>query len=297
VQRIIPNVWFDHTAAEAADFYVSVFPDSRILQTQHYPSEELPDFQREWAGQVLAVEFEIAGTRFVAINAGPQFPVNPSISFMLVFDPSRDPAAREQLDAIWERLSDGGEALMPLGDYDFSPHYGWVRDRYGVSWQLILGDPDGDPRPFVVPSLLFGGPAQNRAGEALEFYQQVFPGSREGVVARYEEPVGPATRGALMFADLELLGQWVALMDSGVDQDYTFNPGISLAVHCADQAEIDHYWQQLSTVPEAEQCGWCVDRFGVSWQVLPANLSELTSRPGGYQRMLQMKKIDIAALS
>ena len=98
-----------------------------------------------------------------------------------------------------------------------------------------------------------------------------------------------------MFADLQLFGQWVALMDSGVDQDFTFSPGVSLAVACADQAEIDHCWKHLSSVPEAEQCGWCVDRFGVSWQVLPDNLMELTGRPGGYQKMLEMKKIDIAA--
>jgi len=296
MQRIVPNLWFDHTAAEAADFYVSAFPDARILDTHHYP-DEVPDFQREFAGEVLGVEFELAGTRFVGINAGSQFPVNPSISFMLNFDPSRDPAAREHLDALWERLSDGGETLMPLADYDFSSHYGWLNDRYGVSWQLILTDPDGDPRPFVAPSLLFGAAVQNRASEALEFYQKVFPGSRAGIVARYEQQTGPAGPDALMFADLELFGQWVALMDSGVEQDFTFSPGVSLALHCADQAEIDYYWEHLSSVPEAEQCGWCVDRFGVSWQVIPENISELTSGPGGYQKMLEMKKIDIAALA
>ena len=85
-------------------------------------------------------------------------------------------------------------------------------------------------------------------------------------------------------------------MDSGVEQDFTFNPGVSLILECADQAELDRYWEQLSAVREAEQCGWCVDRFGLSWQVVPAHLAELLAAPGAYARLLEMKKIDIAAL-
>lgn len=296
MQRIVPSLWFDHTAAQAAEFYLSVFPGGRILDTQHYPAAGLPDFQQEFAGEVLSVDFEIAGTRFVGINAGPTFRPNPAISFMVNFDPSRDPAAREHLDAVWARLSEGGTELMALDAYDFSARYGWLQDRYGVSWQLILTDPDGEPRPDVMPTLLFGGPAQNRAGEALEFYAGVFAG-RVGTTARYPEPSGPVTSDSLMFAEFAVDDQWIVVMDSGVDQDYTFTPGVSLIVECADQAEIDRYWEQLSTVPEAEQCGWCVDRFGVSWQVVPANLTELMNRPGGYQKMLEMKKLDISAFA
>lgn len=297
MQRIIPNLWFDHNAAEAADFYLSVFEGARILDTEYYPTEGLPEFQRSYAGQVLSIDFEIGGTRFVAINAGPEFPINPSISFMLNFDLATDPAAREHLDAVWARLAEGGTTLMPLQDYDFSPYYGWLQDRYKVSWQLILSDPGGDPRPFVLPSLLFSGPVQNRAAEALEFYREVFPDSQMGVLARYEAQVGPATPEAVMFSDLRILGEWVTLMDSGADQDFTFSPGVSLGVACADQAELDGYWARLSAVPEAEQCGWCVDRFGVSWQVLPANMAELMEAPGAYSKMLEMKKIEIAALA
>lgn len=297
MQRIVPNLWFDHTAAEAAAFYTSVFPNARVTDTQYYPTDGLPDFQKDFAGDVLMVEFEIDGYRIIGINAGPEFPITPSLSFMLNFDPSRDEAAREHLDALWAALSDGGRALMPLGEYDFSPHYGWVQDRYGVSWQLILTDPGGDPRPFIVPSLLFGDGVQNRAGEALDFYAEVFPGTRKGTLVRYSEQVGPATPGAVMFADLEIGGQWFAFMDSGVDQGFSFTCGVSLMLECADQAELDRYWEQLSAVPEAEQCGWCADRFGVSWQVVPANLGELMQGPDAYQKLLEMKKIDITAFS
>lgn len=295
MQKIVPCLWFDHKAVEAVSFYTSVFPDARVTATQYYPSEGLLDFQQELAGQVLTVEFEIGGTRFTAINAGPEFTVNPSVSFMLNFDPSRDGEAREHLEALWASLADRGTVMMSLGEYPFSRRYGWVQDRYGVSWQFILSNPEGEPRPFIVPSLMFCGPAQNRAAEALNYYQGVFPGARVGTVARYPEQSGPARPGDVMFSDLELLGQWFALMDSGVEQPFTFNCGVSLMIECADQAEIDHYWDALSAVPDAEQCGWCADRFGLSWQVIPANLGALMQAPGSFEKLMHMKKIDTAA--
>ena len=292
MQRIVPNIWFDHTAAEAADFYASVFPDARVTDTQYYPSEGLLDFQKEFAGQVLTVDFEIGGYRLLGINAGPEFQVNPSVSFMLNFDPSVDVRAKENLDAVWAGLSEGGKALMPLQAYDSSPHYGWVEDKYGVSWQLMLTNPAGEPRPFIIPSLMFGHTAQGRAKEAIDFYASVFDG-RVGTVAHYPEQAG-ASAGQVMFADFQLLDQWFAAMDAA-DQDFTFNCGVSLMVECADQAELDRYWQQVSAVPEAEQCGWCADRFGVSWQFVPANLDELMIKPDAFAKLMGMKKIEISA--
>jgi len=292
MQRIVPNVWFDHTAAEAAELYTSIFPGGRVIGTQHYPTEGLLDFQADMAGQVLTVELELAGYRLLGINAGPEFPVNPSVSFLLNFDPSADPQAREHLDALWAALSDGGKALMPLQEYPFSPRYGWVQDRYQVSWQLMLTNPTGEPRPFLTPSLMFGQAAQGRAAEAIDFYTSLFAG-RTGTMARYPEQAGPVA-GTVMFADFQMLGQWFAAMDAA-DQDFTFDPGVSLMLSCADQAEIDHYWDRLSAVPQAEQCGWCTDRFGLSWQVVPAAMGELMTKPGAYARLMGMKKIEIAA--
>lgn len=97
-----------------------------------------------------------------------------------------------------------------------------------------------------------------------------------------------------MFADFMLNGQWLAAMDSGVEQDITFNEGISLSIACKDQAEIDYFWEKLSTVPEAEQCGWCKDQYGVSWQIVPENTEELLKKPGAFANMMQMKKLVIA---
>lgn len=295
MQKIVPNLWFDHTAAEAAAFYARVFPDARVVDTQYYPTEGLLDFQQEFAGKEITVTFEIGGYRFVAINAGPEFTVNTSVSFLLNFDPSRDPDARAHLDQLWAALAEGAEVMMPLGEYGHSSHYGWVRDRYGISWQLMLTNGEGEPRPFITPTLIFGADVQNRAGEAAAFYTAIFPGSRIGTDVRYPEATGLATTQSVMYTDIEVFGQWLALMDPSFEQDESFNPGVSLMLECDDQAELDHYWALLSAVPEAEMCGWCADQYGLSWQLVPANLEELMSKPDAYSKLMNMKKIEIAA--
>ncbi len=228
-KQITPNLWFDGNAKEAVDFYVAAFPNSKITSIYNYPNsaeEGLADFQLELAGKELTVDFELNGNRFVAINAGPEFKFNPSTSYMVNFDPSENEQAREHIDDVWEKLIDGGEALMPIDEYPFSKRYGWVKDRYGLTWQLILTDPSGEPRPFIIPSLMFSGKNTNRAEEAMKFYTSVFKDSKQGTVARYSENTGPAKSGSLMFADFELGDQWFGIMDSGVEQDFMFNEAV-----------------------------------------------------------------------
>lgn len=295
-QKITPNLWFNGNAKEAVDFYVSAFPDSKMISTAHYPNsaaEGLADFQLDMAGKVLTIEFELSKQRFTAINAGPEFQFNPSISFIVNFDPSRDEQAREHLDELWGKLSDGGKALMPLDAYPYSKRYGWVRDRYGLTWQLMLTDPKGEPRPFITPSLMFSQKNTNHAEEAINFYLSVFKDAKQGTLARYSEDTGPAKASSLMFADFTLAGQWLAAMDSGVEQDFSFNEAISLAVACKDQAEIDYFWGKLSSVPASEQCGWCKDKYGLSWQIVPENMDELMKKPSAFAKLMQMKKLII----
>lgn len=148
-QKITPNLWFDGNAKEAAEYYVSVFPDSKVVSTEYYPKsmeEGLADFQKDMAGKELVIEFELNGQRFTAINAGPEFKFNESVSF---------------------------------------------------------------------------------------------------------------------------------------------------AISCNDQEEIDYYWEKLSSVPESEQCGWCKDRFDLSWQVVPRDMGELMKRPNAYTHLMEMKKLVI----
>ena len=150
MQKITPNLWFNGNAKEAVDFYISVFPGSKIISTEYYPAsaeEGLADFQKELAGKVLTIEFELSGQGYVAINAGAEF---------------------------------------------------------------------------------------------------------------------------------------------------SFSEAISFAVTCKDQTEIDYYWEKLSSVPESEQCGWCKDKYGLSWQIVPENMGELMVKPNAFSTLMQQKKIVIS---
>jgi predicted 3-demethylubiquinone-9 3-methyltransferase (glyoxalase superfamily) len=147
LQKITPNLWFDGNAKEAVEFYVSVFPNSKVISTSYYPKVGLLDFQKGLAGKELTIDFELSGNRFTAINAGPEFKFNEAVSFLIT---------------------------------------------------------------------------------------------------------------------------------------------------CEDQDEIDYYWEKLSSVPEAEQCGWCKDKYGLSWQVVPKGMEGLMNNPNAFANMMQMKKIVIA---
>lgn len=150
MQKITPNLWFNGNAEEAVDFYLSVFEDSKIISTEHYPNsaeEGLADFQLNMAGKVLTIDFSLGDQRYTAINAGPEF---------------------------------------------------------------------------------------------------------------------------------------------------TFNEAVSFAVACKDQDEIDYYWGKLSSVPESEQCGWCKDKYGLSWQIVPEGMAEAMKKPDAFAKLMQMKKIVIA---
>lgn len=292
--KIIPHLWYDTQAKEAAEFYCSLFPDSRItnVTTLH----DTP------SGDCDIVSFQLSGQPFMAISAGPYFTFNPSISFFLNFDPSRDKNARKNLDAIWEKLSQGGSVLMDLNKYPFSKRYGWLQDKYGLSWQLILSDPGGEERPFIVPSLLFVGGMCGKAEEATDFYLSVFQNSKRGIVARYPKGMPPDNEGTIMFTDFMIEGQWFAAMDSAAEHKFAFNEAISLMVSCNSQKEIDYYWEKLTAVPEAEQCGWLKDKYGVSWQIHPAMLDEMMQNGTREQidrltkAFLPMKKFNLADL-
>ena len=280
-QVITPAMWCDGTPDEAAQFYADVFRDASI-------AEQAPG---------IAATVSIHGFRLSLINGGNQYAPNPSISCILNFDPllfGGEEQARDYLDELYERLSTGG-VLMELGEYPFSPRYAWVRDRFGMTWQLMLTDLDGDPRPFVIPSFMFGGTNHAHAEEATDTWIALFDNARRGALYRYEEG-GPLDAGTVMFTDFTLRGTWMAATDSGTFHDFTFTPGVSMIVSCRDQEEIDRYWAGLSAVPEAERCGWCVDRWGVSWQIVPHNIAELMADAATRDKILHMGKIDLTKL-
>lgn len=285
MQGITPHLWFDTQAVEAARFYCETFPSSRVTSVV-----TLPDTP---SGDADMVAFELFGQPFMAISAGPHFRFNPSVSFTLACEDAAE------VDRYWERLSTGGNTLMELGSYPFSARYGWTTDRYGLSWQVSLTD---DVAQRITPSLLFVGDVRGRAEEAIRSYISTFPDSGIDLLLPYGPDAGAEVEGEVMFASFRLAGQRFTAMDSALAHDFAFNEAISFIVDCDDQEEIDRYTDALSADPDAEQCGWLKDGFGVSWQVSPSELDTMLVEGSPEQlarvtsALLPMKRLDLAAL-
>ncbi len=298
MQKINPFLWFDDNAEEAVNFYVSTFKDSKIKGTTRY-SEASSKAAGRPKDSVMTVAFELFGQSFTAINGGPIFKINPSVSFIV------NCKTGNEVQELWDNLSNGGTALMPLDKYPFSEKYGWIQDKYGVSWQLIQAS--GDFQQTIIPTLIFTGNISGKAEEAINNYTSIFSditASESKLISafRYSPDQKPEKEGTIMFADFKLDGQIFAAMDSAREHKFNFNEAVSFVVNCESQREIDYFWDKLSAVPQAEMCGWLKDKYGLSWQIVPANIGELLSskEPGKSQRVmqkvLQMKKLDIEEL-
>ena len=287
MQKIVPHLWYDKEAKEAALFYISLFDESKILNTTII--ENTP------SGDAEIVDFELAGQQFSAISAGPYFKFNPSISLMVACD------SVEEVNTKWNALSEGGTALMPLGEYPFSKWYGWIEDRYGLSWQLMFVE-GGQSGQKITPNMLFSSESCGRAEEAVKYYTEIFNDSEIGIISKYGEGEAAAPKAKVNFAAFKLSGINLSAMDNGFDVDFTFNEAFSLIVNCKDQKEIDYFWDKLSAVPEAEQCGWIKDKFGVSWQIVPENMNQILFEGTREEKQriteafLQMKKFDLEVL-
>ena len=289
-QKIVPFLWFDNRAEEAVEFYTSIFPNSRIDFLNRWPKGgPFPENSVQTAG------FSLDGTDFYAFDAGPQFKFTPSISFFVVLE------TEEEFEALWKELERGGKVQMPKDQYPWSPLYGWVNDRFGLSWQLMLGKLS-DVGQRVSPCLLFSGDRCGRAEEALRLQMSLFEDSSLHGISRYMAGAdGP--EGLVAHAQYSLGGKVFMAMDSGMEFEAPFNEAISLYVNCRDQEEVDFYWESLTAEGGAEsQCGWLKDRFGISWQIIPEFLSDKISNgdPIRLGRMMEelwgMKKLDLAKL-
>jgi len=261
-------------------FYTSIFKGSKILSTSPGPD-----------GKVMTGTIELLGQEFMALNAGPLFKFNPSISFFVYCK------TEEDIDALWNRLSEKGTVLMPFSSYPFSKKYGWLNDQFGVSWQLNLTEQEK-----LSPCLMFVGKQAGRAKEAMDFYTSLFENSKITSLFQYEAGEGDREEN-VKHATFTLSGQEFIAMDSSLAHDFTFNEAVSLFVKCETQEEVDELWDKLTVDGgEESQCGWLKDKFGVSWQIIPNALGELLGdhdreKAGRVmQAMLGMKKIDIAGL-
>src|SRR5437867_8175490 len=244
-QVITTHLWFDKEAKAAAEFYTSVFPDSR--------TKDVTTLHNTPSGAVDVVTIELCGQEFTLISAGPLFTFNPSVSFLVACQSTKE------VDALWGALSDGGSVLMNLDRYPFSERYGWTQDRFGLSWQVMfMGDREVKQR--IIPTLMFVGRVCGKAEEAIHYYASVFPQTHIDHILRYTNGDKPDKEGTVKHAGFTLGSQEFMAMDSARAHDFAFNEAISFMVHCKTQEQIDYYWEKLSAVSNAEQCGWLKDR-------------------------------------
>lgn len=272
-ELITPCLWYDNQAAAAASLYCNVFPDARIV-----------------VQSPIVTEIEVAGQHLTLLDGGPMYRPNPSISLFYTCE------TEEEITTIWEAFSKDGFVLMPLNKYPWSEKYGWVSDRFGISWQLSLGTV-ATAGQKIAPFLLFVGDNYGRVEEAIQHYSSIFNNSGTDAILRYTKDEKPDVEGKIKQAKITLNGQKFMLMESAHAHKFAFNEAVSLTIHCNTQDEIDHYWDKLTESGEESRCGWLKDKFGVSWQVIPTILGKLMTDPNkagkAAQAFMQMRKFDI----
>lgn len=276
--KLYPCIWLDKNGKEAAGYYKSIFPDTHITEDN-----------------ALVQMLSINGQNLMLLSAGPHFKPNASISFLIANE------NEEETVRLFNELSADGIVLMPLDSYPFSTKYGWVRDKFGVTWQLYTGE-KGNTDQYFVPTLMYVNQQNGRAKEAIELYTSIFPGSQTEGVMEYDGKED--TKGNVQHAQFQIDHFTMACMDSSLKHQFDFDEGISLVVITADQQETDYYWDNLVKDGGKESmCGWLKDKFGVSWQIVPQKLMILMNQEDRDKAkqvtdaLMQMKKIDIDHLS
>lgn len=273
---IYPCIWFNGDAKEATDFYCAAFPDTEIK-----------------ISTPMVVTFQIKGKTFMALNGGADHRPNPSISFFNTCE------SAEEVDRAWAVLLEGGKVLMPIDSYPWSGKYGWIEDRYGVSWQLSTGSPDVQQAAALFPSLMFTNEQNGKAEKAINFYCSLFENSSIEFISRYEVAEHDIP-GHIKFAQFKIDGYRMSAMDSSGPHQFTFDEGLSLVISCDTQEEIDFFWLNLTEGGKEGRCGWCQDAFGVWWQIVPAVLGALMSdsrkAPKVAEAFMKMSKSDLATL-
>jgi predicted 3-demethylubiquinone-9 3-methyltransferase (glyoxalase superfamily) len=286
MQKITTHLWFDKQAKEATALYVSLFNDSEIKHVSTLSGTP--------SGDTDIVSFKLAGQEFAAISAGPYFTFNPSTSLFTVFD------NEEEIQKVWNALREGANVLMPFDTYPWAKKYGWLQDKYGLSWQLSWSE-NHQMKQQITPMLMFTQDKVGLVKEALETYTSIFHNSKIEMMVPYAEGDGDKV-GLIKHARFTLEGQDFLAMESSLDHKFSFNEAVSFMVKCETQEEIDYYWDKLSAVPEAEQCGWLKDKYGVSWQIVPTLMNTMLGSGDKEaakrvtEAFLKMKKFDIEAL-
>jgi len=289
--EIIPCLWFKSEAEEAVKFYTCLFDEAAIANTSRYGKEGYEQHGMP-EGTVLSMNFTLSGKNFLALNGGPHYSFTPAVSFFVVCE------SMVELENLWEGLANGGTVMMPLDNYEWSEKYGFLEDRFGVSWQLSFGK-IADTGQKISSSYMFIVDQFGRGEEAVHFYTSIFnPSSIDGIL-RFPDQEGDLA-GKVQHAQFKILGETFMIMENAFDHQFSITPAISQIIQCETQEEIDHYWEKLSEGGKEEQCGWLKDRYGISWQVVPTMLSKGLEDPAKAKKLMAafmpMKKLDIETL-
>ncbi len=261
--NIYPCLWMDGTAKEAAEHYCTIFEEAKILSTNP-----------------MVTMFSLFGKKIMALNGGPMYKITPAVSFSIHC------SHEEEIKEYWNALSTDGFEMMPLDKYDWAEKYGWVKDKFGMTWQLFFR-PETNQDQKLNCSLLLTDGNFGKAKTALDYYCTIFPSSAIEI-----EDTGTASDGSgmqfLRFGQANISGETISAMDGEGAHKINFTEGLSLVVECETQKEIDHYWLALSAGGSEGRCGWLKDQFGVSWQIVPTILGRLMSDPQKQEAVMQV---------
>jgi predicted 3-demethylubiquinone-9 3-methyltransferase (glyoxalase superfamily) len=293
MHKITPFLWFNTEAEDAVEFYTIIFNNSKILDISRY-NEAAANASGMKTGSAFVISFQLEGQNFTAMNGGPNFKLNESISLFVYCE------SDAKIEKVYNQLCKGGKVLFPLDKYDWSPRYAWVVDKFGLSWQLDVEKINNKQK--ILPALLFVNNKVLKVKEAVEFYCSVFPNSKILMEYPYNESAG-LPDGTLLFSQFSLTDHLFNAMSGQGDHDFDFNEAFSFVVDCQNQDEVDYYWNKLASDGGQESmCGWLKDKFGISWQIIPRILSDMLNDKDSaksqnvMQAMLQMKKINIEEL-
>ncbi|WEK34547.1 MAG: VOC family protein [Candidatus Pseudobacter hemicellulosilyticus] len=292
IQPFTYCIWQDRQGSAMADLYISLFGGKKGATTYYTKAGIEEHGQAE--GSEMAVSFEIGGLQLMALSAGPMFRPNPSISFSVICE------TEAEVDRLWTELVKDGKVMMPLDKYDWSARYGFLEDRFGVSWQLMLGKLSDVGQP-ITPTFLFVKDRFGQAEAAVRQYTDLFPQST--IVGMLKHQEGPY-KDTVLHTQFKLNNQVFMAMDGPGEHQFGFTEGFSIMVNCPDQETIDYYWEKLGAGgdPNAQVCGWLKDRFGVSWQIVPTELEQMMLDPDKSKvervtnAFMSMKKLDLAAI-
>lgn len=256
--KFAPCLWVDNQVEEMTELYTKVFENGKPLKTLYF----LEDAHGK-IGDILTQSVQLANQEFILLNGGPEFKATPSISYMVTC------TSETQLQVLWQELSEGGKLLMNLAIYPEVGQFGWLEDRFGISWQFSLDQSSSSQK--ITPCFMFSGEQYGNASSAVAEWIEVF---QSGEILEHYSNEDSTTK----LSKFTLHQQEFMVMDSAVDHGFTFSLANSFYVYCENQKEIDRLWTAITSKGTEMPCGWMGDRFGVAWQTVTRDMNTMLDR-------------------